>query len=297
MGEKDENKEERKRRKKEEKEKRKKKKKRRDRHSSSSESVDSDEERRRLVKKAKKFLKKHGSEAGPAEMPAPSGSSAAKKKYDISDADYFSKNMEFSTWLKESRNTYFSSLSSTEARELFSDFVKVWNDGKLSGKYYDGMDKAVRTGHNWAIKRDEPPSSAALAAAEEERRESAKATLRLEQKKARQEHNVVLDELLPKATGREALQEKRAIRRQEAKAREDSPELMSQGDVMGGGDSFQDRLARQKAFQQKKEQAKAAELAERRERYTASENAKVEAFKAMMGVQEGVKYSIPKRQP
>ena len=39
----------------------------------------------------------------------------------------------------------------------------------------------------------------------------------------RKEQKEHLDEMLPKATGREAMLEKKAIRREQARAREDSP--------------------------------------------------------------------------
>ena len=55
------------------------------------------------------------------------------------------------------------------------------------------------------------------------------------------EQDVVMDELLPKATSREAMLEKKALRRQHARAPEDSPELLKEKDVMGGGDDFQQR--------------------------------------------------------
>lgn len=57
----------------------------------------------------------------------------------------------------------------------------------------------------------------------------------------------LLDELLPKATGREAKVEARAARREAARAREDSPPLMrvtGGGDIMGGDDSFAAAKAR-----------------------------------------------------
>jgi len=51
----------------------------------------------------------------------------------------------------------------------------------------------------------------------------------------------LLEELLPKSTGREALIEKKALRREQARAREVSPEIFRERDVMGGGDDFHQR--------------------------------------------------------
>ncbi|KAH0453570.1 hypothetical protein IEQ34_017894 [Dendrobium chrysotoxum] len=73
---------------------------------------------------------------------------------ELSDEDYFSKNNEFSTWLKEERGIYFSDLSSEAARDLFSSFIKAWNKQKLQPWYYEGIASAPRTAHNWKIKHD-----------------------------------------------------------------------------------------------------------------------------------------------
>jgi hypothetical protein len=57
---------------------------------------------------------------------------------------------------------------------------------------------------------------------------------KLDRKKYHKEQDVVMDEPLPKATGHEAMLEKKALRRQHARAREDSPELLKEKDVMWG---------------------------------------------------------------
>ncbi|VVA95834.1 unnamed protein product [Arabis nemorensis] len=72
---------------------------------------------------------------------------------ELSSEDYFSKNKEFATWLKEKKRTYFNDLKAEAARELFSRFVKAWNRGKLESRYYEGISTAPRTAHNWNIKQ------------------------------------------------------------------------------------------------------------------------------------------------
>ncbi|KAE8038004.1 hypothetical protein FH972_010552 [Carpinus fangiana] len=72
---------------------------------------------------------------------------------ELSNDDYFSKNNEFATWLKEEKNIFFSDLSSKSAHEHFSDFVKSWNDRKLESRYYEGIASAPRTSHNWKIRK------------------------------------------------------------------------------------------------------------------------------------------------
>lgn len=73
---------------------------------------------------------------------------------ELSKDDYFAKNNEFATWLKEERGIYFSELLSDAARELFSGFVKEWNSGKLQPVYYEGIASGPRTAHNWMIKHE-----------------------------------------------------------------------------------------------------------------------------------------------
>ncbi|MED6109675.1 hypothetical protein PIB30_117189 [Stylosanthes scabra] len=72
---------------------------------------------------------------------------------ELSSDDYFAKNNEFATWLKEEKNIFFSDLSSESAREMFSDFVKAWNKGKLEMNYYEGIAIGPRSAHNWKIKK------------------------------------------------------------------------------------------------------------------------------------------------
>lgn len=80
------------------------------------------------------------------------GVSSKSKFQEISSADYFAKNNEFSTWLKEEKNVFFSDLSSETARDMFSGFVDEWNEHKLERRYYKGIATGPRTSHKWNIK-------------------------------------------------------------------------------------------------------------------------------------------------
>lgn len=71
---------------------------------------------------------------------------------EISKDDYFAKNNEFATWLKEEKGKFFSDLSSESARDLFEKFVKTWNKGKLPSQYYEGITRGPRSAHKWNIK-------------------------------------------------------------------------------------------------------------------------------------------------
>ncbi|KAI8009470.1 Style cell-cycle inhibitor 1 [Camellia lanceoleosa] len=70
----------------------------------------------------------------------------------LSMDDYFSKNNEFATWLKEEKHV-FSDLSSESAHDLFSHFVKDWNSHELESRYYKGIETAPQSAHKWKIKQ------------------------------------------------------------------------------------------------------------------------------------------------
>ncbi|XP_062115744.1 style cell-cycle inhibitor 1-A [Humulus lupulus] len=71
---------------------------------------------------------------------------------ELTKDDYFSKNNEFSTWLKDEKKIFFSDLSSEAAHDLFTDFIKAWNKHKLDSRYYEGIVTGPRTAHKWRIK-------------------------------------------------------------------------------------------------------------------------------------------------
>ncbi|KMT17359.1 hypothetical protein BVRB_2g038160 [Beta vulgaris subsp. vulgaris] len=97
--------------------------------------------------KEKKSEKKHKTESSkPGRHPI-------SDFKELSSDDYFAKNNEFATWLKEEKRKFFSDLSSDSSRELFLDFVEVWNSKKLDSKYYKGIESAPRSSHKWKIKK------------------------------------------------------------------------------------------------------------------------------------------------
>ncbi|GBF92651.1 hypothetical protein Rsub_05020 [Raphidocelis subcapitata] len=229
---------------------------------------------------------------------------------DISGDDYFSKAPEFTAWLQEERGCYFNSLSGEAARALFGEFVDTWNSGHLAPKYYQALVAAPlkRTAHTWGFaakpKAGGGGGVAALMSDQQQQRQEAHAAAReetgKERRKWRSEQNELLDELLPKATGREAVVEKRIARREAARARDNSPELMrvtGGGDVMGGDDSFAAAKAREAAFSARRTQRDAAKregLMTKLQAAAAEEAAKMAAFRAMVSAGP---ITIPKRAP
>lgn len=124
--------------------------------------VDDDEEKksRKREKKEKRKDKKHSRDKSDKDKKLKDKHKSKRSKsernmdfQELSGDDYFAKNNEFATWLKEEKNVFFSDLLSESARELFAEFVKAWNRGKLESNYYEGIKTAPRTAHNWKIKK------------------------------------------------------------------------------------------------------------------------------------------------
>eukprot|EP00850_Spirogloea_muscicola_P004953 SM000022S07167 [mRNA] locus=s22:305184:307292:+ [translate_table: standard] len=251
-----------------------------------------DKEKLRLLGEAKKFLLEHQTELSSKREPSlPSVDPTKIEK--IAEDDYFLKNAEFSTWLKEGRGVYFSDLSSEQTHDLFQTFTTLWNSGHLPVKHYEGIEKAPRTAHAWAI-RGRGDNGALDAAEEEDGKLAQRALDKRERKMVQKEHNLAMDELLPKATGREALLEKKAIRREQSRARDVSPELMREKDLLGGGDDFKARLARERAWREKKASQKVEALQSKQADFRDKESAKMDIFKSMVNAAGG-RIVIPKR--
>ncbi|KAK3240118.1 hypothetical protein CYMTET_50017 [Cymbomonas tetramitiformis] len=138
-------KEDRKRRKKEKKEKHKKKK---------------EKDKRKEEKKRKKKKKNHNSSDSASSGSSDSSDSGESDKEDgapenpkdnelppddfdvpkiTAEDDYFAKNHEFSAWLRQEHDVFFTELLSDRARELFKTFVEEWNARRLTLKFYKGI--------------------------------------------------------------------------------------------------------------------------------------------------------------
>mmetsp|Transcript_7340 Transcript_7340/g.17642 ORF Transcript_7340/g.17642 Transcript_7340/m.17642 type:complete len:310 (+) Transcript_7340:105-1034(+) len=248
------------------------------------------------LKEAKDFLKAHLGEESRKfhkKKMVPVDDSVEIKE--ISNDDYFSRNPEFCKWLKERKGLLFNEMTSPETHALFPEFVAEWNGRKLSKEFYDGSvgPGVARTSYNWGI------STSDRLERERDEREASHQALRRDRKAWAAGQKELLDELLPRATGREARVEKAAARREEARQREVSPEmnrLIGGGDVMGGDDSFEAARAREQRRQQARQQRQAARDEERAARSAAAaanEESRMAAFREL--VSKGP-ISIPKRQ-
>eukprot|EP00877_Chromochloris_zofingiensis_P009627 jgi/Chrzof1/4918/Cz15g04140.t1 len=270
-----------------------------------------------LIGQAKAYLKQHlkgvaggdssskqdepGSSQPPGQLPV--------GVHAITSDHYFEKSGEFTAWLQHKRAIFFNDLSTEESHKLFDEFVAEWNAGKLPLKYYQGLVEAPkkRTPHQWNFKGGSGGGTGMKAFLEDEQdrtagqRTAGRLAEQQERRKWRADQKDVLDELLPKATGREAKVEQRVARREAARACEDSPDLVrvtGGGDVMGGGDddSFaaaKAREARRQDWRSRNAVAKQEVLSAKLAAQQAAEDEKMAPLRALVGMGPIV---IPKRQ-
>lgn len=221
----------------------------------------------------------------------------------LTEDDYFTRNPEFSLWLRQQKDIYFNDLDTATARRLFTDFTSLWNKGLLSGRHYHIIDeeedgiKSIKhhhqkTGFSWGLK----PEIRSNATVEERR-----AVRKLENK----QHKELIHELVPKAPAgtQEARAQTKAGRLEEKRMREESPDFGKLVDVMGGGDdrndpnSFARVKQREMARQAAKDgrfAAKRAELEVKLSVERAREEERMAGFRALISQSSGG-LIIPKR--
>ncbi|CAG8653990.1 9279_t:CDS:2 [Funneliformis caledonium] len=215
----------------------------------------------------------------------------------ISEDDYFSKSTEFRIWLRENKDKFFDELSSNQAHRYFKKFISSWNKCKLDKttryKWKNlkinqdeldslkhsidrqtntkfAMEVQMRSGKTDQINKRTigptmPPTSLQGGNEEmdQEDRERYERTLkRKERKDFQKTHEAVLDELIPKATGKEAMIEKKRTKNAYYR-REESPDVeLNERDLMGD-DDFRSSFAAQKRASDAREQRKQAYKAEK----------------------------------
>ncbi|EGD80896.1 hypothetical protein PTSG_11743 [Salpingoeca rosetta] len=178
-------------------------------------------------KKEKKHKKKtkhhhrhrHSSSDDGSDRRSSSGSSSSSSDSDapeerLAEDDYYRKNAEFRHWLKHKKHKTLDDYSYDKRRKYFKKFVKYWNHGRLSQKYYDGG-FAPGTGsssgeYKWKV----------------------------------------MDELVPRETGRDARISKRKGANEARRARAVSPD--PDDATLMGNDQFKAYMQRRK-YQQERE--------------------------------------------
>ncbi|ORX86889.1 hypothetical protein BCR32DRAFT_264637 [Anaeromyces robustus] len=233
----------------------------------------------------------------------------------ISMKDYYNKNAEFQYWLRKKKKIYFSDLSTEKGKKYFKKVIKKWNNVELKEKYYEGnikINNSERSTYKWNIskgsdnetlsnenkygreKRQNSNEKTKFMTPEEydilqiEREENNKNRYmkeKQERKKFRKEQKELLDELVPKPTGREAMIDKRkqitAFHR--ANAEKDYDVEYSDSELMGG-DDIRERIRQRDKMNQKREEMKLrkqAELNEKAAAYRKKEEETIKMFRKM----------------
>jgi len=196
---------------------------------------------------------------------------------------------------------YFSELSSDETRALFDVFVAAWNAGEVPMKCYEGINSGA------GVPRTRPRDQAASARsvrdseirsrkralvdrreAEQSHREDTRRRDKESRRKKHREHKEYLEEMFPKATGRDALREKKAANRSLARERERSPDGMGtipESSLMGGGDDFEEARRREQARHARRNEArerKQLDLEEKLSKFQQEEEKKMDQFRALL---------------
>lgn len=246
--------------------------------------------------------------------------------------DYFRRNPEFSAWLRHSRfgsglrnlpsprlhllkhllhrGIEFTDLSSVEARNLFAKFVRRWNSGKLSRRYYDLSSNTPAEGSRQRRGRSPPPARSVLAAAPAhapppravsksgiryeasapQHSEGRSAARKAARRRQREAQRAVEFELVPPKDGFAGRLERRKAASAafhagaaEAEDLRDGTSVVPQAQLFGHGDDLAQLKAsarRQAKWQEKRE----ARRAERAAQALAKEQAFLEDFKARNGL-------------
>ncbi|EPQ30702.1 uncharacterized protein PFL1_01603 [Pseudozyma flocculosa PF-1] len=231
----------------------------------------------------------------------------------LTNDDYFQKAAEFKVWLSESKGRYLDEISSKEARRYFDKFVDRWNSGRLSDDFYLGKVRSAaapsstQTRHKWnfaskssytqaeqdalASIRDtvdtmtNAETRGAKEAREAERKASKGSGCREAVEEAKQREEAakrrrvnrdardLAEELAPRATGRDALIEKRrernAANRDFANRKDDDGLELDDATLMGGDDygaALQGKsggTSRREQARQERRQERQAEMTER----------------------------------
>lgn len=130
--------------------------------------------------------------------------------------------------------------------------------------------------------RGEKRKSAADFIFEEEERKRKEQILQKQDRKRYQKYKEsVEEELVPKATGREAMIEKKHQKAEYTRKQDDSPEH-DDSYLMGGGDSFQDALRREKLRKQRFTERKQREHDDRLHELKSKEDATMKMFQDLV---------------
>lgn len=253
------------------------------------------------MEKSAKKLKLKFPASGATALPLSNGAPMPRIDKGI---HYYLYHPEFCHWLIEKRTLHWDDVSPAMRKASFLEFAQDWNEGLLSEKYYEGVSRMFVPRAKSQFGTEAAGDGKAGPTLEErrkeleddqEQREANREKNRAEKKRIWKEQKEWLEDNFPKATGKDVLQEKRAARREEAKARDYSPDAgvvpgSSFGNIMGGDDSFAAAKAREqkrKAWRNlNRDEAKGggnAEFEQKLKAYRDKEDKKIADLKALIG--------------
>ncbi|KAJ2837438.1 hypothetical protein FBU31_001141 [Coemansia sp. 'formosensis'] len=197
----------------------------------------------------------------------------------ISIDDYFRLNAPFRLWLRKEKHLYFDELTSDDAHRRFASFVRAWNAGRLRPRYYSQdhelthLSKDVLTRYNWSFAKapNEPPKTKKPSDCvvddeeEEEDRDRHRRRRKREHRDAREREQLMLDEVAPKETGRDAKIAKRRNLNQIRRAEPSIDPELPDHDLYG---SSENDLAALKRERDRKEKHRLERKAARQEPVT-----------------------------
>ncbi|MES1920572.1 hypothetical protein MHBO_002229 [Bonamia ostreae] len=236
----------------------------------------------------------------------------------ISKEDFYKKSTEFRVWLFEQKGMYFDEQKSKKLKKLFKRFAKKWNKGKLSQKYYEGINSSAvevpATRHQWNFDlstrdkntlekiKDRVDTETYHTKTENTRKERPKianelpmqteaerANKRLEnnilqrreRERFREEREELRDNIMPRPEKgtREAMIEKKKIKREKNRTRDEQMPALNDKFLMGSSkDDYKNMLNRKRVRQERKN----IEQFERVKKHRQAEREKIEYFKQLL---------------
>lgn len=242
----------------------------------------------------------------------------------LKESDYEARKADFRVWLARCKGLKMDGMKPEDLHTLFERFSKLWNHSKLDEDIYDGTaarraessvtvlklkSQAVTNDTNILTSlRDgvaerssdrkkeygAQKTPSLTPAEEEERREEEVRRRKTLARKRREDNELVLDQIAPAETGRDALIAKRINAREERRAREDSPDADIYGCDVQSSESYEASLKRKRAA---KEASAAKVAAERNEMYQEFQRKEAEKIAMFQQMAQQYGFKIRDRDP
>eukprot|EP00055_Hartaetosiga_balthica_P008340 m.30741 g.30741 ORF g.30741 m.30741 type:complete len:258 (-) comp6251_c0_seq3:190-963(-) len=227
-----------------------------------------------------------------------------KKEHSHSHNDAVGKYIgELRHWVKREKGKQLDDVDEEKLIKYVNKFLKRWNSGELSKKYYDGKYRErVPRPHSGST--NTKTSSSSTVEYSGKRRADAqgpsyvpskddleKYNYDLEKKAKRSfraYHNMVMEELVPRETGREARVEKRKAANMTRKQRDNSPET-TDAVLMGSSDDFKNAVRKREQMREAARQRRIHSASQKAEAHRQKED---ETMSALFALARTAGYSL-----